>query len=147
MCCAWLKKKRELCPTFRSRQRSLSNTLLILLRISQCETRSKSEKWSKTYILSISGSSKAVQGLTNSKLPKEISVSSGKLPADPPFPQDSAGKVLAFLQSVKHRVQNQEAQLHEPHTIAALPRLQHGTRLCESKVVLFNLNAFPMSVL
>jgi hypothetical protein len=30
----------------------------------------KTGKWSKTYILSISGSSKAVQDLTNSKLPQ-----------------------------------------------------------------------------
>jgi hypothetical protein len=62
----------------------------------------KTGKWSKTYILSISGSSKAVQDLTNSKLPRKSHMAAGKVSTVTLFSQGSSGKLLAFEETVKH---------------------------------------------
>lgn len=48
--------------------------------MSRREALWKTGKWSKTYILSISGSLKAVQDLTNSKLTRKSRMPAGKVP-------------------------------------------------------------------
>jgi hypothetical protein len=102
-----VKKKREQCPTFQSRQKTLPNTLPSTndprpVNKSPCEALWKTGKWSKTYILSISGSLKAVQDLTNSKLPRKSRMTTGKVSTVTLFSQGSAGKLLAFAKTVKH---------------------------------------------
>jgi hypothetical protein len=102
-----VKKKREQCPTFQSRQKILSNTFpLPIDHRSVNESLSKAlwktGKWSKIYILSISGSLKAVQDLTNSKLPRKSRMTTGKVSTVTLFSQGSAGKLLAFAKTVKH---------------------------------------------
>ena len=66
------------------------------------ETRRTSGKWSKTYILSISGSSNAVLIQTNRKLPGEYSTPAGKLSTAKLTSPGSGGKILVILRSVKH---------------------------------------------
>jgi hypothetical protein len=102
-----VKKKREQCPTFQSRQKILPNTGPLTnearpVNKSPCEALWKTGKWSKTYILSISGSLKAVQDLTNSKLPRKNDITDGKLSIVTLFSRGSAGKLLAFAKTVKH---------------------------------------------
>jgi hypothetical protein len=103
-----VKKKREQCPTFQSRQKICRTPFRCPSTNAKCtsthrEALWKTGKWSKTYILSISGSSKAVQDLTNSKLPRKNRMTAGKLPTVLLFSQGCYGKLLAFVETVKHR--------------------------------------------
>jgi hypothetical protein len=91
-----VKKKREQCPTFQSRQKILSNTFpLPIDHRSVNESLSKAlwktGKWSKIYILSISGSLKAVQDLTNSKLPQKNACQPEKCPPSRHFSKVLSG--------------------------------------------------------
>ena len=83
--------------------------LILCVRHQLGESRQTSEKWSQTYILSISGSLNAVLEQTNSKLLGKTGREPGYFSRLSPASPRSSFKILGFLLIVKHPLELESA--------------------------------------